>query len=133
MYPMPHTESDAVTTIASNTAALSSLVSLYGSENGSGAKLTSDQVSSIESMVEGSGGSTSTGLSALLGTSSTSTDDMNSILDNIAAQAGTTTTTAAASDSAPTTTTATTQQQKAAALMQSVYQSQQANLFTLLG
>lgn len=122
-----------MTTIASNTAALSSLVSLYGSENGSGAKLTSDQVSSIESMVEGNGGSTSTGLSALLGTSSTSADDMNSILDNIAAQAGTTNTTASASDSTPTTTAATTQQQKAAALMQSVYQSQQANLFTLLG
>jgi hypothetical protein len=126
-----------MTTISGTTSSLSSLAALYQAENvasastGTGAGLTSDQVDSLENIVEGEGSTAASNLSTLLGQSTTSPTDLNSIIDAIQAQG-----TASASDSTSTgstTTSAATEQQKAAALMTSIYQTQQANLFTLLG
>jgi hypothetical protein len=130
-----------MTTISGSTTALSSLTSLYASESGSSATdstkadggLTSDQVANLVSLAEGNSGSNASGLSALLGQSTTSPGDLNSIIDAIQAQtAGAASDTASDSDTAKAPSTAT-DQQKAAAMMQSIYQTQQANLFTLLG
>jgi hypothetical protein len=132
---LPDGPGSAMTTISSNTSAFSSLVSLYAkSDDGTGsssASLTQAQQQNIVSMLEGGDSSTSSGLSTLLGTSDTTTSstDLNSILDAIQAQ---TDATAGAATTDNSTSTATTEQ-KAATLMQSVYQSQQSNLFTLLG
>jgi hypothetical protein len=142
-----------MTTISSNTTALASLLSLYansssststdgGASNASTAGLTSDQMGSVVNMVEGTTPDTTSGLDAMLADSSSTDDgsDMSAVFDAIDAQMEANATSAlnassAGSDgtSTSTTSTATAEQQKAAALMQSVYQSQQSNLFTLLG
>jgi hypothetical protein len=129
-----------MTTITSNTAALASLSAYYAQANshaGNGTALTSSQESSMVAMVQGSSDA-STGLSALLGSTdgTTSSTDLSGILDAIQAQTDASVANATAgttSSSATGSTTATSSEQKAIAMMQSVYQSQQANLFTLLG
>jgi hypothetical protein len=137
-----------MTTISGTTSALSSLVSLYSSESGASATadstatgttdsgLTSDQVSNLVSIVEGGSAGAMSGPDALLGQSTTSSSDLSSIIDAIEAGKSDGSSSASATGASPTSTmtsTATADQQKAAAVMQSVYQTQQANLFTLLG
>jgi hypothetical protein len=138
-----------MTTISGSTSALSSLTALYAAEtassadtgtNGASGKgiLTSDQVKSLVGTVEGSATS---GISTLFGQSTTSPTDLSSIIDAIQAQSDTAATDAATGAAKETTgggttgtsTSPVTEQQKAATLMQSIYQTQQSNLFTLLG
>jgi hypothetical protein len=126
-----------MTTISGSASALSSLASLYANENASTSSaspntLTSVQVNKLVGIAEaGTGGATNSISTLLGGQSTTSTPDLNSIIDSIQAQ----TDAATASTDSPMSTTASapTEQQKAASLMQSVYQTQQNNLFTLLG
>lgn len=132
-----------MTTISSSTTALSSLLSLSAKTNdasGTGSSaLDTSQQSSILKMIEGGDSSANAGLAALLGTGSdagTATGtDLSAILDAIQAQTDSpaTATDGTGATGSTTGSTATTEQQKAATLMQSVYQSQQSNLFTLLG
>jgi hypothetical protein len=126
-----------MTTISSSTSALSSLTSLYATSDGDTAgstALSQTQQQSLIGMLEGSDSSTaSSGIDGLLGTPDTtgSGTDLSAIFDAIQAQNDATTASATGSSSTSATT-APTEQQKAATLMQSVYQSQQSNLFTLL-
>ena len=128
-----------MTTISSSSAALTSLASLYANEQAgtsandgtdkTTAGLSDSQISSLVGLAEGSGTNGASQISTLLGQTTTSSGDLSSIIDAIQAQ-GTGSGTTATDGS---TTNATTDQQKAAAMMQSIYQTQQANLFTLLG
>lgn len=140
-----------MTTISTSTSTLSSLASLYASENDASAAtgagtstgsttsgastqggLTSDQMANLVSIIEGKASSSTSGLDTLLGQSAPSgASDLSSIIDAIQAQTGAAA--SAGTTDAGATTTATADQQKAAAMMQSLYATQQANLFTLLG